>query len=87
MLKHVILSASIASLSLAPVAASAATVNPASKLSLTSTSRASAPTGKTNRATGAGVGPIAAGIIVVGIAVGATLLIIDKEDDEDADSN
>jgi hypothetical protein len=86
MLKSFILGASAIALTAAPVAASAATANSASKLSLSSSTRAGAPAGKSNRLAGSGIGPIAAGAILVGITVAAVLLISDKEDD-DSDSN
>ncbi|UVO50231.1 hypothetical protein M0208_06735 [Sphingomonas sp. SUN019] len=86
MLKSIILGASVFALTAAPIAASAATANPASKLSLSSATRAGTPAGKSNRLAGSGIGPIAAGAILVGIAAAAVLLISDKEDD-DSDSN
>ena len=86
MLKSIVLGTSVLALTAAPIAASAAPATAASKLSVSSAARAGAPAGKTNRLAGGGIGPIAAGVILVGIAVGAVLLISDEEDD-DSDSN
>lgn len=85
MFKAVILGASAVALTAAPVAVSAATTAsaPAAKLSLAG-ARAAAPTGKSSRLAGPNAGPIAAGIILVGIAVGAAFLI---DDQESSDSN
>lgn len=84
MLKSLLLGASTLALAASPVAASAATANPASALSLSSAHRAAAPTGKSSKLAGAGIGPISAAIIVAGIAIGAAVLISDHED---SDSN
>lgn len=86
MLKSIFMGASVIALTATPIAASAATAASANKLSLSSTSRTGAPTGKSNRLTGAGIGPIAGGVIAAGIAIAAVILISDKEDD-DSDSN
>lgn len=83
MIKAAILGASALALFTAPVAASAAPTAPAAKLSLTG-ARAAAPTGKASHLTGPSAGPIAAGIILVGIAIGAAFLI---DDQESSDSN
>jgi len=90
MLRSVMLGASTLALAASPIAASAATVaastNAASALSLSSAHRASVPAGKSSKLAGAGIGPIAAAVIVAGVAIGAAVLISDKEDN-DSDSN
>ena len=91
MLKSVMLGASTLALVASPIAASAAPTvaaptNAASALSLSSVHRAGAPAGKSSKLAGAGIGPIAAAVIVAGIAIGAAVLISDKEDN-DSDSN
>lgn len=87
-MKSLILGASALALTATSVAASAAPVaapTAASKLSLAGPTRAAAPSGKSERLGGAGVGPIAAIAILAGIAVGG-YFIIDAHDD-DSDSN
>jgi hypothetical protein len=86
MLKSVALGASTLALAASPIAASAAPTNAVSALSLSSAHRASAPAGKSSKLAGAGIGPIVAAVIVAGIAIGAAVLISDKEHD-DSDSN
>ena len=94
MLKKVILVVLAFAVAAAPaVANAAATVAPttatptaASKLSL-SNIRTASPTGRTDRLAGAGIGPIAAGVILVGIAVGAYFLIDNHEDNDDDNSD
>jgi hypothetical protein len=85
MFKALMTGATALTLTAVPVAASAApaATNPATSLSV---ARAATPAGKSSKLTGAGIGPIAAGIIAVGIAVGVVLLVSDKEDN-DSDSN
>ncbi len=69
----------------APIAASAApAATPASKLSLSNAPRANAPTARTNRLAGESVLPI---LIGVGVVAAGVYLIIDKENEDDADSN
>ncbi len=84
MIKSAILGLSALALGAAPVAASAATPAPAAKLSLAGNARAAAPTGRSSHLAGPSAGPIAAGIILVGIAIGAAFLI---DDQESSDSN
>jgi hypothetical protein len=88
MFKSIALAASAIAMTAVPVAASAAPAaasNAASKLSLSS-ARASSTSGKSNKFGGPNAGPIAAGLIAVGIAVGAYFVIDDQEDDT-PDSN
>lgn len=87
MLKSIILSVSAIGLAATPIAASAAAATPASKLSLSPSARAGTSVGKTNRLAGSGTGTIAAAIIGAGIAIGAVILITDKEDEDNPDSN
>jgi hypothetical protein len=69
----------------APVAATAASVNPASSLSVAKSVRAGTPTKKSSNLAGASVVPI---VIGVGIVAAAAYLIIDHEDkDDNSDSN
>jgi hypothetical protein len=68
----------------APVAASAAPANPAAKLSVSKSVRAGAPASKPSKLSGASTIPL---LIGVAIAAGVTYLIIDKENDDDSDSN
>lgn len=84
MIKTAILGMSAIALTAAPVAASAAPTAPASKLSLAGSPRAVASTGKGDRLTGAGAGPIAAIAILAGIVVGGYFIIDNHEDDSDS---
>ena len=65
----------------APVAASAAPVNPAASLSVAKSVRASAPSGKANKAAGGGAllgALIAAGVVAIGVVA------IVKDDNSDS---
>ena len=85
MLSKFLTSLAASALVVAPVAASAApTATPASKLSLSPSVRAGTPTGKADRLSGASVIPALIGAAVV---AGVAYLIIDNENDDDADSN
>lgn len=67
----------------APIAASAApATSAASKLSVTSSARASTPTGATEKVAGVGIIPA---ILAAAIVAGGIFLIVD--DDDDSDSN
>lgn len=69
----------------APVAANAATTNPASSLSLSKATRAGSPTSKTNKVAGVSTVPLVIGAAIV---AGVTYLIVDNEDDDNnSDSN
>ena len=70
---------------MAPVAASAApAASPASKLSLSRSVRAGTPTTKANRLAGESIVPV---LIGVGVVAAGVYLIIDKENEDDSDSN
>lgn len=71
----------------APVAASAAPVNPASTLSVAKTARTASVTSKSSKLGAAGGASIIPLLIGAGIIAGVTYLIVDHEDDDDADSN
>jgi hypothetical protein len=68
-----------------PVAATAASSNPASSLSVAKSVRAGSATTKSNKLAGASTIPVLIGAAII---AGVTYLIVDKEnDDDDADSN
>ncbi|MBD8547159.1 hypothetical protein [Sphingomonas sp. CFBP 8760] len=71
----------------APVAASAAPVNAASTLSVAKSARAGSTTSKSSKLGAAGGASLIPLLIGAGIIAGATYLIVDHEDDDDADSN
>ena len=68
-----------------PVAATAASSNAASSLSVAKSVRAGSATTKSNKLAGASTIPVLIGAAII---AGVTYLIVDKEnDDDDADSN
>jgi hypothetical protein len=80
-MKNVIAALALSAAVASPIAAAGPV---ASSLSVARAIRAGAPSTGAGRLTGRNVGPVAAAIIAAGIAVGATLLIVDKEDDSDS---
>ena len=86
MIKTWILGASALTMAALPVAASAAPVaaNSAQSLSVASSVRAGTPTKKSSKLAGASVVPLVIGAAVV---AGVAYLIVDKEDDDNSDSN
>ena len=87
MIKTWILGASALAITAMPVAASAGPVvaaNSAKSLSVASSVRAGTATKKSSKLAGASVVPLVIGAAVI---AGVAYLIVDKEDDDNSDSN
>ena len=85
MIKTFALGLSALAMTAVPVAATAATANPAQSLSVASAVRAGTTTSKSSKLAGISVAPL---VIGIGMLAGVTYLIVDHEDDNNnSDSN